>query len=129
MKNLSTYFKNEGRNYIPIVKATLCNPLNNKAMDIELVIDTGFRGGVLLPLKLYVDLGLYLFEEPRVFGKTATGNIVELRVSKVIVKIGGLEMLCNAYTSLGVKKSLIGREVLRKTGLLYKPPKELKIGV
>ncbi len=124
---MSTYFKNNKLNYVPLVKATLRNPIDYRSVDVELVIDTGFQGGVLIPLHTYVDLGLNLFEEPKVIAQTATGNKVELRVSKVIIEIKDLNTLCTAYTTLGVRKPLIGREVLKRTGLLYKPPNELKL--
>ncbi len=126
---MSTYFENDKLNYAPYIKATLHDPLKRKSVTLELMIDTGFQGGVLIPLNTYVELGLNLFEEPKIVGKTALGDKVELRVSKVFFEYNNIRVLCNAYTALGVKKALLGREVLRKTGLLYKPPHELKIGV
>ncbi len=126
---MSTYFKNDETNYLPILKAILKNPLGDKSTAIELVIDTGFQGGVLIPLKTYVELGLHLLEEQKVVARTAAGNKVELRASKVLIEFHDLHILCSAYTTLGVKRSLIGREVLKKTGLLYKPPNELRIGL
>jgi len=124
-----TYFRNDELNYVPIIKATLKNPLGFKSVEMEFIVDTGFQGGVLIPFRTYIDLGLNLFEEPKAIAHTATGNRIELRTSKVLIEIGRLSILCTAYTALGVRRSLIGREVLRNTGLLYKPPNELRLGL
>jgi len=126
---MSTFFKNDELNYAPIVKAVLRNPFNHNSIEMELIADTGFQGGVLIPLQAYIDLGLNLFEEPKALARTATGSKVELRVSRVLVEIGESGILCTAYTTLGVERSLIGREVLKKLGLLYKPPSKLKLGI
>ncbi len=126
---MKTYFINKENNYLPVVKATLHDPLYEKSVNIDLIVDTGFQGGVLIPLQTYINLNLNLFEEPKIVGKTAIGTTVELRVSKVLVEIDGTKIVCTAYTTLGVKKALLGREVLKELGLLYKPPKELKVGI
>ncbi len=125
---MNTYFRDDELNYAPFIEAVLRNPVGDKSIRIELVIDTGFQGGVLIPLPTYMDLGLNLFEEPKIIAQTAIGSEIELRVSKAIIEINGLNILCSAYTTLGVRRALLGREVLKKTGLLYRPPDELRIG-
>ncbi len=128
---MTTYFENDERNYTPMIKATLYNPVSGVSREVKLVIDTGFQGGVLIPLRTYVDLGLNLLEEPKVTARTAVGSSVELRVSRVIIEIDSLnlKLMCSAYTALGVRRSLLGREVLKKVGLLYKPPDTLRVGI
>jgi len=121
------YFRNDNLNYEPVIRARLRNPLNGKSLVIELVIDTGFQGGVLIPLKTYVDLNLNLLEEPKVIAKTAVGAVIELRRAKVVIELSNSRITCTAYTSLAVRKPLLGREVLKGLGLLYKPPNELKL--
>lgn len=74
-------------------------------------------------------MSLNLHEEPKVIAKSAVGGEVELRVSRVVVKIGNTNVSCRAYTALNVRKSLLGREVLKKLGLLYNPPETLKVGL
>jgi len=54
---------------------------------------------------------------------------VKLRVAKAIIELSEKEIECRAYTTLGVRKPLLGREVLKQTGLLYNPPKELKLPI
>jgi len=126
---LKAHFKNTVLNYQPIVEAILQNPSNGKSLGIELIVDTGFQGGVLIPLRTYLSLGLNLHEEPKVIAKSAVGGEVELRVSRVMVKIGNTNVSCRAYTALNVRKSLLGREVLKELGLLYNPPETLKVGL
>jgi clan AA aspartic protease len=129
VRYMSAYFKNDKQNFLPVVRAILRSPLNDKSLEMEFIIDTGFQGGILVPLSTYIDLGLNRLEEPKVSARTAVGTVVELRTSRAIVRIGDLEFMCSAYTTLGVKKPLIGREVLKKAGLLYRPPTEIRIGI
>jgi len=122
---VSAYLKDDSLNYLPVVKAVVHSPLKKKV--VELAIDTGFQGGILIPLRTYVELGFNLFEEPKVIAQTAVGGKVELRASKALIEIDGFRTLCSVYTTLGVRKSLLGREVLRKIGLLYKPPTKVEL--
>ena len=116
------YLINHERNYAPAIKTTLKDPLKEREVGMELIIDTGFQGGVLIPIETYVTLNLNLYEEFKTLARTAVGKTVELRASKAFINVGGKEVLCSAYTSLNVKKPLLGREVLSKVGLLYSPP-------
>lgn len=126
---MKTYYEDNVKNYLPIIRALISDPLEERSVETDMVIDTGFQGGVLIPLRTYLDLNLDLFEEMKAMGETAIGGTVELRVSKVIIKLGKAKIRCSAYTTLGVKRSLMGREVLKELGLLYRPPKELKLGI
>lgn len=126
---MKTYYEDNVKNYLPIIRALISDPLEERSVETDMVIDTGFQGGVLIPLRTYLNLNLDLFEEMKAMGETAIGGTVELRVSKVIIKLGKAKIRCSAYTTLGVKRSLMGREVLKELGLLYRPPKELKLGI
>ncbi len=126
---MKTYFQDNKLNYQPFIRTFLYDPLSDKSIEVELVVDTGFQGGVLIPLRIYVELGLNLFEEPMVIAQTAVGDKIELRVSRALIRINDMLIPCSAYTTLGVKKALLGREVLMKTGLLYKPPDEIRVGL
>jgi len=126
---MKAYFQNKDLNYAPLIEAVVYNPLKTRNISLKLVIDTGFQGGVLLPLQAYLNLQLNLMEEIEATAVTATGVEVKLRVAKAIIELGGKEIECGAYTTLGVRKPLLGREVLKQTGLLYNPPKELKLPI
>jgi len=124
---VKTFFVNEKLNYEPVVEVLIGNPLGDRVSTERLIVDTGFQGGVLLTLKTYLKLNLNLFEEGKVLAKTATGAPVELRVSRVKLRINQAEILCHAYTTLNVRKQLLGREALRKLKLTYDPPETLEI--
>ncbi|MDT7890429.1 MAG: hypothetical protein RQ885_15820 [Desulfurococcales archaeon] len=126
---MKAYYEDNVKNYLPIIRALISDPLEERSVETDMVIDTGFQGGILIPLRTHLDLNLDLFEEMKAMGETAIGGTVELRVSKVIIKLGKAKIRCSAYTTLGVKRSLMGREVLKELGLLYRPPKELKLGI
>ncbi len=119
------YLINDRLNYAPAIKTVLKDPLKEREVVTELIIDTGFQGGVLIPIETYVSLNLNLYEELKTLARTAVGKTVELRTSKAYVEVGGREVLCSAYTALNVEKPLLGREVLSKVGLLYSPPNKI----
>jgi len=126
---MKAYFENEDLNYAPLTEVVVYNPLKTRSVNLKLVIDTGFQGGVLLPLQAYLNLRLNLMEEVEATAATATGMEVKLRVAKVIIDLGGKQFESKAYTTLGVRRPLLGREVLKRAGLLYNPPKELKFPI
>ena len=126
---MKAYFQNKDLNYAPLTEVVIYNPLRTRSVNLKLVIDTGFQGGVLLPLQAYLKLRLNLMEEIKATAVTATGVEVKLRVAKAIVDLGGKQIESKAYTTLGVRRPLLGREVLKRAGLLYNPPKELKFPV
>ena len=76
----------------------------------------GYQGGVLLLLRAYLSLWLNLMEEVEATAITATGSEVRLRVANVIMEFGRKEFTCKAYTALGVRRLLSGREVLKQAG-------------
>jgi len=119
------YLINHELNYAPAIKTVLRDPLKEREVITELIIDTGFQGGVLIPIETYVSLNLNLYEELKALARTAVGRTIELRASKAFIEVGGREVLCSAYTALNVEKSLLGREVLSKVGLLYSPPEKI----
>jgi len=98
----------------PTVKITVANPLKTVTKEIYVKIDTGFNGGLFLPFKVYIELGLHLFETSKVVASIATGELVELLTSRAIIAIKDAEYPCTAYTSLRANRSLLGLEILSK---------------
>lgn len=125
--DLKVYLEDNSLNYAPIIEVIISDPLREKSTKLRLVIDTGFQGGILIPLQVYLSLNLNMFEKPKASAVTATGAEIELRVAKAVVRLGDKEIECHAYTTLGVKRALLGREVLKQVGVLYNPPNELLI--
>ena len=126
---MKAYLEDSGLNYVPMIEATLRDPLGDKQTKLVFVVDTGFQGGVLIPLHRYLELDLNMFEEPKIIARTAAGGEVEMRVSRALIDVDGSRISCHAYTTLGVVRSLLGREVLKDLGLLYRPPGELRVGL
>ncbi|MCD6358279.1 MAG: hypothetical protein DRJ96_07435 [Thermoprotei archaeon] len=124
---MGAYLEDGGLNYAPVVEAVLHNPLRTRLVRLKLLIDTGFQGSVLIPLSEYLKLGLNLFEEGEAVAVAAAGAEVRLRVARGILEIEGVGMECRVYTTLGVRRALLGREVLKRLGMLYKPPDTLRI--
>jgi len=123
---MKAFFQNRDLNYAPVAEVTVYNPLKTKSIRLKFLIDTGFQGGILIPFKAYLSLDLNLFEKEETIAATATGTEVKLRTSKAIIEFDDENLECEAYTTLGVRRALLGREVLSRVGLLYNPPRELK---
>ena len=102
---MKAYYEDNVKNYLPIIRALISDPLEERSVETDMVIDTGFQGGVLIPLRTHLDLNLDLFEEMKAMGETAIGGTVELRASKVIIKLGKTKIRCSAYTTLGLTSS------------------------
>ena len=45
---MKVYFENGDLNYAPLTEVVVYNPLKTRSVNLKLVIDTGFQGGVLL---------------------------------------------------------------------------------
>ncbi len=118
---MRAYFSNIIKPKAPIVTATLYNPLLSKKATVDFMVDTGFAGGVLISLDIYTELDLHLFETVKKMGRVVTGMTFELRASRAILEFNGVKIPCMAYTSLGVSRNLLGREVLEKLKMTYIP--------
>lgn len=102
---MKAYYEDNVKNYLPIIRALISDPLEERCVETDMVIDTGFQGGILIPLRTHLDLNLDLFEEMKAMGETAIGGTVELRASKVIIRLGKTKTRCSAYTTLGLISS------------------------
>ena len=94
----------------------------------ELVpLDTGFRGELLLPDKLYAELNLALWELPTELwatGSTVSGEILVLRASQGFIVIPKLGRRFPAlfHTFDGNQRMLIGRGFLHRIRVLLDGP-------
>jgi clan AA aspartic protease len=119
---INCYSYREGyRHPYPVLKLKLYNIAFEEYGDIELQIDTGFEGSILVPREIYEFFAIG--ELPRSLWrayKTFTGMItfrtarayIELRGKKVEVFI---ESPAYGY---GLNKSIIGREILNKLTII-----------
>lgn len=106
----------------PIIRARI---QARKARDLELLVDTGFGGGVLIPFHLYEDLGLTLFEVPdKYYGILPTGIPITLHTATANIAIGKLSLKTHIHSHPLIEKQLAGRKLINKLKLLLDGPKE-----
>ncbi len=97
--------------------------LNGIRHDLELVIDTGFSGGVLLPMETYLELGLSKWEvEDVYYGILPTGRNISLYTAISYIIVGKYRFLIHVHTSPLINKSLAGRELLNRLRLILDGP-------
>ena len=100
----------------PAVKVTVSDPMRHSSVDLEARIDTGFDGGLLIPLDHYLGLGLQLYEEPSssFAARSALGVTVSLRSSTGVAQVEGGRFQCTIYTSPFLLHPLLGRDLLNR---------------
>ena len=72
-----------------------------------------------MPPDEYLKLNLTLYEKPKAIGKLATGEAMELWVSRAIIVLDNRKIMCHANTFFGDVWPLLGREVINKTSMFY----------
>ncbi|MDV3293625.1 MAG: hypothetical protein LYZ70_05090, partial [Nitrososphaerales archaeon] len=99
---------------LPVMKVVLSDPASRASAEVSPMVDTGFDGGLLVPLDQYLGLGLQDFEEPggTFVARSASGLTVSLRSSRGIAAVGGGRFRCSVYTSPLLLRPLLGRELL-----------------
>ena len=110
----------------PVLKVTVSDPLRRAKAELLTRVDTGFEGGLLIPLDNYVELGLQEFEEPTssYVARSAQGIAVRLRSSKGIVKVEEDDIGCRVYTTPILLRPLLGMELLNRWRVTLDGPNE-----
>lgn len=100
----------------PVIRVRVSDPERRSSEDILTRVDTGFDGGLLIPLDEYIRLGLQQYEESnRSFvARSAQGIAVSLRSSRGVVDVNGVLSECRVYTTPLLLKPLLGRELLNR---------------
>ena len=57
-------YDKDARVPLPVMKVVLSDPASRGSTEVTPMVDTGFDGGLLLPLEQYIGLGRQNFEEP-----------------------------------------------------------------
>ena len=98
----------------PIISVDVSDPNRSKSSSLVARVDTGFDGGILLPLDGYLGLNLQDFEElgAEFVAKSAQGTYVKLRTSRCIVSLDGMDFFCRAFTTPVLLRPLLGMELL-----------------
>ncbi len=116
---------------VPVLSVTLSDPTSRSSAEVTPMVDTGFDGGLLLPLEQYLGLGLQDFEEPggAFVARSALGLSVSLRSSRGVATVGGIRIQCSVYTSPLLLRPLLGRELLNGLVVTLDGPRnEMSIG-
>ncbi|MDG7008037.1 MAG: hypothetical protein JRN06_07310 [Nitrososphaerota archaeon] len=111
----------------PAVTVRVRDPLRRSSAEVQTRVDTGFDGGLLIPLDQYVALGLQEYEEPgsAFVARSTLGVVVSLRSSKGIATVEGKSSDCSVYTTPLVLRPLLGRELLNRWKVMLDGPKSV----
>ena len=110
----------------PVLKVTVSDPLRRSKAGFLARVDTGFDGGLLMPLDSYVGLNLQDFEEPSAgfVARSAQGITVKLRSSRGFVGVQGEDFGCRIYTTPILLRPLLGMELLNRWKVTLDGPRE-----
>jgi clan AA aspartic protease len=117
--DLTWKYSDEHRPSAPVVAATI------GAFSMELLVDTGFSGGVLLPFPLFQSLGLMRRLVPEGYSAVLPDSrrlIVYTALSEV--KIGSLRASTRVHSAPSLDRRLLGREALKAMVATLDGPEE-----
>ena len=118
-------YDKDARVPLPVMKVVLSDPASRGSTEVTPMVDTGFDGGLLLPLEQYIGLGRQNFEEPggTFVVRSASGLAISLRSSRGVAAVGGKRFRCSVYTSPLLLRPLLGRELLNRLKVSLDGPK------
>ena len=107
----------------PIVELTLAG------FAIELNVDTGFGGGILIPFSLFQSLGLLSTLGPDTFHAVMPDSRrIRLYTARTDVSLRSFKFQVNVHSSPLLEKKLLGRMFLQMfVVILDGPKKEMKL--
>ena len=103
---------------------------NTRRIALAAAVDTGFDGGLLVPLDRYLELGLQRYEDPggTFSARAASGVTVSLRSSKGVVGLGDRRLDAGVFTTPFLVRPIVGREVINRLLMVLDGPKrELRV--
>ncbi len=109
----------------PIIKVGI-KTLRHGIYETELLIDTGFSGGILLPFTLYEKLGLTLAEvQDRYYGILPIGVPITLHTAQAKIAINDtVEFETYIHSHPLINKKLAGRQLINKLKILLNGPRK-----
>jgi clan AA aspartic protease len=117
--DLTWKYSDEHRPSAPVLKASV------REFTVELQIDTGFSGGILLPFQTFQSIGLASRLSPESFAAVLPdARRVPVYTAVSDVTIGSLKLSSRIHSSPLLNKRLIGREALRSMVARLDGPKE-----
>ncbi len=83
----------------PVIKGSLISP--SKSKELTMVVDTGFEGHLLIPTKLYRQLGFLKYEHPVSefpILETAAGMVLKIRSAPARLSVEDLKRDIDVWT-------------------------------
>jgi len=106
----------------PLVNVKLSDIKGENSINIQVLIDSGFSGWILVSYDIYKTLNSLELPITRKY-KSVIGNI-EVYVAKVIINLGNFRFRGYIESSPYIDINLLGREILKKFDLyMYKMKK------
>ncbi len=103
----------------PVLRVKLYNVAMDEYGSLDIAIDTGFEGSILLPSNIYEFF--MIGELPRSMWRTyrTLTGFITMRIARAIVEVNNVKIETFVETPLyGGEKTLIGRELLNKLTLV-----------
>ncbi|MCX9083803.1 MAG: hypothetical protein OIN87_03270 [Candidatus Methanoperedens sp.] len=110
----------------PVINGILAGP--SKMEDLTFIVDTGFEGNILIPLKLYKKLGFHKYENPASESpllETVAGMVIKIRSAPAKLRIENLEMTIDVWTMPDCNELLLGLAVLDNLLIKLNGPEKL----
>ncbi len=113
----------------PVISGTLAAPFRSE--ELIMMVDTGFEGDLLIPYRMYRELGFLKREHPISefpFIETATGMSAKIRSAPAKLCIGTIAVDIDVWTMPECGEVLLGLDVLNRLLLkLNGPERTLEI--
>ncbi len=113
-------------NVHPVITGTLVAPFRNE--ELTMIVDTGFEGYLLIPYKMYRELGFSKHEHPISefpFIEAVTGMVTKIRSAPAKLRIGTIALCIDVWTMPDCNEILLGLDVLNKLLLKLNGPERI----
>ncbi len=110
----------------PVIKGTLIGPF--KKEDLTMIVDTGFEGHVLIPYRLYKNLGFQKYEHSSSefpILETVAGMALKIRSAPAKLHIENLQIDIDVWTMPECNEILLGLGVLDELLLKLNGPENV----
>lgn len=101
----------------PILHVKVSDPKNENSAEIDVLVDTGFSGWLLLNYEIYTKLNYMEIPITRKY-RSILGNI-EVYMAKASISINRLNIDAFIESSPYVEMNLLGREILKKLNICF----------
>ncbi|MCD6145288.1 MAG: hypothetical protein J7J03_02650 [Methanosarcinales archaeon] len=113
-------------NVHPVITGTLVAPFRNE--ELTMIVDTGFEGCLLIPYRIYRELGFLKREYPTSefpFIEAVTGMVTKIRSAPAKLCIGTIALGIDVWTMPDCNEILLGLDVLNKLLLKLNGPERI----